>query len=686
MKWKYSLEDADNCIANDPGNWKAHYWKASAIANLIKTGKRPRAMEAAGLASASIAGYLNPEIKRDLKMNMLYPVLNIRVVTNPRRLMNEVLTVSNQPCTALLLRKGRYNVGPFQAAKNIQVIGTENEVEIFFEHVLQIFPPNKEMHLGGDVPEEEIQVHFENIRFVKGAGQIIATSGTTLIFYRCKFSNSREACDDYPHCKGGRGCKNPNPNDCLAQFEEFNETRGSGHFLSGKGGSPAVCAVQGGQIILDNFILDGCGGGGALSNGKGSVLKATKCTIINNHQSGLEARNGGELFATDNVIKNNHHHGILLGPYGKGFVANNVISGNSCEGIYCCEPDVGPGDVVISSSTGPRSTAVLEDNIISHNGLCGISTDGGTYLMNKNRIFDNWCWGIMAKTRASCHLTNNDIYTNICGGVRIGFNYSATLFLDGNTIRDHTGPHLYILDFPLQMKPFFQSAKSTDLLRSNLRSCGMPDDEVTQYTSPPIVTNRNVFRHNDMRIQHPSEELVVANTCAFCHKNCKNITCGSCAKVFYCNRECQTNHWRRHKHFCKMFNDKFTVSVEIKNTRPFMRAGPGEMVIRQFEPSLKGIREGPKPDRESSKRFIVKIQSGPEYSRYDPQTYILLYDRSVDVDIEFCNPQLYHLIMECGILAGNTYTTKKIFCWASFEEKGKILKVYTDNLPPFQTW
>ena len=126
-----ALEDADNCIANDPGNWKAHYWKASAIANLIKTGKRPRAMEAAGLASASIAGYLNPEIKRDLKMNMLYPVLNIRVVTNPRRLMNEVLTVSNQPCTALLLRKGRYNVGPFQAAKNIQVIGTENEVEIF---------------------------------------------------------------------------------------------------------------------------------------------------------------------------------------------------------------------------------------------------------------------------------------------------------------------------------------------------------------------------------------------------------------------------------------------------------------------------------------------------------------------------------------------------------------------------
>ena len=323
-----ALKDANHCIAKDPGNWKAHFRRAKAIGYLIKTGKMSKAMEAVGLASASIAGYLNPEIKDDLIIKKLYPVLNIRVVTNPRRIIHEVLTISSTPYTTLLLRKGRYNIRPFRAAKNIQVIGIENEVEIFFEDVLQIVPPYEVMPLVGNVPKDEIQVHFENISFIKGAGQIMATYGTTLIFYRCKFSNSREACDDFPLCKGGRGCKNPNPNGCLSQFEEFNRERGTGHFLSGISGSPAICAVDGGRIILESCILDGCGGGGALSVGKGSLLKATKCTIKNNHQSGLEARNGGELFAADDIIQNNRQHGILIGPCGKGFVANSVISGN----------------------------------------------------------------------------------------------------------------------------------------------------------------------------------------------------------------------------------------------------------------------------------------------------------------------------------------------------------------------
>ena len=673
-----ALEDADHCISKDALNWKAHCWRANAVANLIQTGKRPKAMEATGLASASIACYLNPEVKEDLKIKMLYPIRNTHLVTNPMHF--NLFQSASQPGRTLLLKNGRYMLSPFPAANNVQVIGIENEVEIFFKDVLQIFPSNQ------NIPEDEIQVHFENLSFVKGAGQIIATSGTTLIFYRCKFSSSSEACADYPLCKGGQGCKNPDPTGCLLQFEQSNARIGTGFFHSGVGGSPAVCAVDGGRIMLESCVLDGCGGGGALSDGKGSVLKATKCTIINNHQSGLEARDGGELIATDNVIQNNHCHGILIGPCGKGFVMNNVISGNNGEGIYCRASEIGQDGVLKLVPLGYESTAVIEDNVLSHNGLCGISVDGGTYLIDKNKMFDNWCWGMMVKTRASCHITNNDIYLNMCGGVRIGFNYSATLYLDANTIRDHTGPHLYTLEFPVKMKPISQ-IKNTEIVRSILKRCGMPDDEVTQYTSSPIITNRNFSRHNDMGIQHPSEKLVVPNVCAFCHKNGKSMkTCSHCGKAFYCNRQCLLNHWIRHKHFCKMFREKFTVSVEMKNTRPFGNIKPGQIATRIFGPSLKGTGKGPKPDRNSSKRFIVKIQSGHEYSRYDPKTYMLLYDKSVDVDFEFQNPQLYHLIMECGILADNTFTTKKIFCWASFEEKGNILKVYTDNLPPFQTW
>ena len=137
-----------------------------------------------------------------------------------------------------------------------------------------------------------------------------------------------------------------------------------------------------------------------------------------------------------------------------------------------------------------------------------------------------------------------------------------------------------------------------------------------------------------------------------------------------------------------MFIERYTVSVEMKNPRPIGKVKPREKAIRtlNYDHTLKGTGEGPKSDRKSSKRIIVKVQSGLEYSEYDPKTYMSLYDKSLDVDFEFCNPQLYHLIMECGILAGDTFTAKHIFCWASFEEKGNILKVYTDNLLPFQTW
>ena len=168
------------------------------------------------------------------------------------------------------------------------------------------------------------------------------------------------------------------------------------------------------------------------------------------------------------------------------------------------------------------------------------------------------------------------------------------------------------------------------------------NDEMMQYTSPPIITNRNIFRQNDLRIQHPSKDLIVVKVCSFCHRTGEGLkTCARCNKAFYCSKDCQTAHWKRHKHFCKLFKDSFTVQVIMKNTKPF--AGPYD--LRIFDPSLIGIKEGPKPNRKSTERFVVKIQSGNEYSMYDPETELLLYDRSTDLDILLQSPQLYHLIM-----------------------------------------
>ena len=266
-----ALEDADYCISRDASNWKAHYWRAKAKDKLVKTGKRPNSVEAAGLASASIARYLNHKVVEDMKINSLNSLLKFHLVSDPRDL--KVLTDSSQPCTTILLRKGRYELGPFLQAKNIQIVGVENEVDIFSKYVIRIFTSNRDIILGRKITGKEIQVHFENITFIKGSGQVIADSGTTMIFYRCKFSNGQEACEDYPHCKGGKGCKNLDPNEFRSQFEQLNETKGSGLFCTSADGHAGVFAFEGGRIMLDSSILDGCGGGRALADGEGSVLK-----------------------------------------------------------------------------------------------------------------------------------------------------------------------------------------------------------------------------------------------------------------------------------------------------------------------------------------------------------------------------------------------------------------------------
>ena len=683
--YEKALEDADSCIELEPRNWKAHCWRAYAIGHLIRLNKLPKTMEASGLASASVAGYINRKCKLEFKMKILYPILLSKLVSDSKELSKEFSNILERPYTTLLLPKGRYSIGCIPTTKSVQIIGIDEQVEIYINGTLEIVQPKSDLFLVDFTPENKINVHFENVCFLKGGGQILSYSQTTLSFYRCVFSNGLEGCDDFPHCTGGKGCKNKNPDGCQLEHMAFANKRGSGHFKSGIGGYAGISADTGGHIIIERCNLDGCGGGGALSVGKGSVLSVSNSIVQNHRQSGIEARENGEFYALNNIIKNNHQHGLLVGPYGKAVIQNNAIFGNGSEGIFCCENECvveDSKDVIKVRNSESKSVAIIENNTISHNGLCGISLDGGTFIIRSNKILDNWCWGIMAKTRSSCSLINNDVYSNKCGGFRIGFNYSAVIYMDGNTIHDHTGPHIHQLHHPKEIQK--EVAKlPKKIVRKFLEKDGLLHYEETQYSLKPVITNRNVFRRNDLRIQHPSTSLTTKNACSYCHRLGKGMqSCGRCGKACYCTRECQTNHWLRHKHFCKMFKEKYIVTIILKDTKPFAEDGS----VHLFDPSLKGIKDGPIPDRSSKTRFIVKIQSGLEYSKYNPQTELTLYDRSVDLDIRVVKPQLYHLIMECGVLSAQKYTTKKIFCWASFDNGGEILKVYTDNLPPYQQW
>ena len=40
--------------------------------------------------------------------------------------------------------------------------------------------------------------------------------------------------------------------------------------------------------------------------------------------------------------------------------------------------------------------------------------------------------------------------------------------------------------------------------------------------------------------------------CAFCHSNTGDLKrCLGCKKVFYCGKQCQTQHWKEHKKRCQ---------------------------------------------------------------------------------------------------------------------------------------
>jgi parallel beta-helix repeat protein len=386
---------------------------------------------------------------------------------------------------------------------------------------------------------------------------------------------------------------------------------------------------------------------------------------------GIEARNGGTIKALNCLIVENQFHGVAIGPRGIGYISGNTIEGNGREGIWCG----GIAEEFRSNSEG-GSKSVIVDNVISHNGLSGLSFDGGSYEVKNNKIFENWFWGLMIKSKSSTYLLNNDIFENKCGGIRVGINYSASVLIDGNTIRDHTGPCVYAINFDKQ------STKENTVFMHSIN-----EDETQQYSRRPIITSTNVRRNNDKGVQHPRDLVNVIKTCCFCHESSNSLkSYCECKKAMYCSKECQSKHWKKHAHLCKLLRESYTVEIQMIDTVPFMDVGPNMVEIRQFNSSLVGIQEGPPPDRMSSELFIVKIQTGKEYGCYDPYKQLMLYDRSVTLDIKFSSPVLYHLANECGVLAGTKWTTKKIFCWAYFKNRAFVLCIKTDNLPPFQTW
>ena len=647
-----ALRDAEECVKSNPRSHKGFFRRALAMKMLFDEGNEEYRL--AFLASAAMAITLDPEFKDEAQRRFgpSFSNASIKLVSSQDEL-EEVLReiaegfkhqLSRQREWIVILKSGKY---AFTANANTRRMFTQ---AIFIG--------------DGDVEIKNAQVtigqlssyHFENIVFEKARfvayNSFVSCIGCT---FQSGVVSELPKCTSYKSCEGCPSCHS--------------------HYLSHGGdvpsGSANLQAREGSRSFVMRCHLHDSGGG-VLSTNDGSFALVRDCKIHEHSLFPLEAREGGSLVAEGNEVFGGECGGVRLGSKaGPSRITKNKIYSNRIYGI-----------IVFNDS----KEILIESNEIYQNGAHGICLQGSSSMVaRKNKIFENWLWGIDVFNKSSAQVSENIMHNNKFGGIRVGLS-AYKVVLARNVVRDHNGPGILAGEAACG---FMEMADALYLRWTGKTvQAAVPNLFPTiQSQQSPVVTENTDVRNVEGQ-QHPKQKLdSLGSRCAFCYQlpseGIKFKSCTQCHKASYCSKECQTQHWGKHKPLCKALKNKFSVIVNVPS--------PGEKGYKAsdrstYHPDLKGIKQGPKPDRYSTKRFIVKIQVH-EYGIYKPNIDLTVYDQSTDVYITFKNETIFHIIGQCGVLGLSKGNSKKIFCYASFEDKGKKLRIYLDELAPFQeTW
>ena len=643
-KPQQSLDDCEKCLLLNPGYSKALSRKAWALEDLVKGGSSH--LMGQKRAAVAVAVHFDPDFRQDKKFCKMFPEVDThssKEISNSAQLAFALMTT--QGSETLLLHDGEYNLPQFVALTDLQIVGLGQEV---------VFNCKEEFTISN------ARCYFEKVRFSKGSVGLVCQFNSTIHLKLCEISGGYSSCEDFPECNGGPGCVAASLGkpacDRTGKF-------GQSGIKSGVGGFPGVSIAFQSSALIEDCAIHDCGGSGALVRAF-SRMEVRKCEIYKNHQACLEARLGGKLVAYENRIYSSNFHGILIGPNaGECDIRGNKIFENAREGIL---------------AQSNEKTIRIHENDIHHNGPFGLSLDENSHLeISNNKIFDNGFWGILAKSRTSANITENVLFANKCGGIFIDVNYSGRIYLESNIVRDHSGPWLEYQTFPKEV-PLDNSRESA--------FHELPHGERQFYSMPPILIRNKEF-NNEEGMHYPKEVIERFNSgCTFCHLT-KGVVprlrkCPTCHIASYCSKECQRKHWPMHKTLCIALRSRYSVTLKVSSYVPMDRK---VIQFRQFGTHLKGIGTGPKPSRNRRQKFIVKIQTGTLNSH--PLQLLRVYDKSLTLDGDIQSPEIFSVIMECGVLGElNKFTSKKAFFWAMFTENGERLTVLLDQLAPYQKW
>ena len=645
-----ALEDCQKCLHLKPDYSKALQRKAWALQELVDGGNRE--LEGQKRAAVAVALHFDPTLRQDKTFSRMFPevpVLCFREIHNEKQLAFALMTTRRNE--TLLLHEREYHLSAFGTVNDLQIVGLGPHTYLNCAKICQI---------------NNAKCYFENIVFPRGNVALVCLGNNGAVHLnQCDISGGETSCEDFPDCNGGPGCVAPSLGkpacDRTGNFGDSESTSGIGGFLG------VVITLESSGLI-ENCVIHRCGGGGALVSGKGSRLLVKNCEVYKNHQSGLEAREGGELEALGNKIFDNGNDGILIWKLaGKCDINDNKIFENAKEGIIV-------GDI--------KEKITIRNNSIHHNRPFGISLgdDNSQVFISNNEIFENGFWGILAKGRTSAHIVENKLTGNKCGGIFIGVNYSGRIHLEKNTVRDHSGPWL---EYQFKNGGTTLDFRLPDIIGADAQDSMLPEGEVHFYSKPPILKENKYF-NNEEGLYHPRELVErLSNGCIYCHrqrdKTVRFLKCPGCLIASYCSKECRRNHRPKHETLCFALKTRYAVDVDrIPLAKPGVQA-----MSRMFGSHLEGIGEGQKP--EPNKEFIVKIQTQTLNSH--PLQLMTLYDQSVTIDCQIQSPEIFNVIMDCGVLGGlNKFTSKKCYFWAMFTEPGGKLTIYLDHLAPYQKW
>ena len=642
-----ALDDCQQCLSLEPCYSKALQRKAWALHELVKSGSTE--LKGQARAALAVAVHFDSNLRCDKTFCKMFPELSdvhSTEIRNETQLAFALMTA--QENETLLLHEGEYNLSCFVAFADFQIVGLDPGIVMTCTQVCTV---------------TDASCYFENIVFPKGNSALLCNGKEGAIHVNhCDISGGATSCEDYPECNGGPGCiASSLEKPVCDRTHKFGEPS-----VSGFPGFAGIQITTGSHALIENCSIHDCGGGGVIVVDEGSRLLIRKCKVYRNHQAGLEAREGGTLVASENRIFDSGYHGILIGPdAGKCVIDRNKIFENAREGILAC-----------------HNTKKIEicNNDVHHNRPFGLSLEGNSQMtIRNNRIFENGFWGILAKSRTSAHIQGNEITGNKCGGIFIGINYSGRVHLESNIVRDHCGPWLEYQDKANNLR-MYQS--SIDIKVAAL--LGFPSGENDCYSLPPFLSgNKEV--NNKEGMHHPTEVVRQRYSgCTYCRRSRDEvervIKCPNCHIASYCCKKCQCRHSPKHKTLCVALRSRFSVTVGM-----ITFGEPGTVRRRTFGTHLTGIGEGPKPKRNSRKTFIVKFQTSVLNTH--PLQLLTAYDQSLTIDCHVQSPEIFNVIMECGVLgAFYKFTSKKVFLLAMFADRGEKLTVFLDRLAPYQEW